>query len=172
MRLSSELITFKPCIEHIYTGPCVFFTSKEGAEFFENSGYDHTVTHHSDGIYGWNQRLPHLASVISLGCRHYECMTHHESILQIASVLKSLHDAYSEGFAHLSRHASSLAVPQVDSLCGDGPSVKGGETCNISTTGAVLHASALATMESEAAHQIDAPFVPQRDAPIESTAPL
>ena len=142
MKLTSELVMFEPCSEHIYTGPCVFFTTQDGAEFFEHGGVDYNDARHADGIFGWNQRLPHVANVIPLGCRHIECLSHHESILQITSALKSLHDAYSEGFAHLSRHASSLAVPQEDSMCGDGPSVH------------------------------DTPVARCPDAPIESTAPL
>ena len=74
---------------------------------------------------------------------------------------------------HLSRDASSLAVPQEDSMCGDGPSVQEGATGKIYNKASGPRVGApLATMKPEAAQDSDAPVARCPDAPIESTAPL
>ena len=78
---------------------------------------------------------------IHLAAEHTGIFRDEDSALRVAEMLISLQKAgreigpsYDHDFAfsfgearnsptHLSRHASSLAVPQEDSMCGDGPSV-------------------------------------------------
>ena len=50
-------------------------------------------------------------------------LVHKESVVRIASMIVELAAKAEINPPHLSRDASSLAVPQEDSMCGDGPSV-------------------------------------------------
>ena len=110
-------------------------------------------TEDPDGLYGWSRALcsPPL-KVVPLACGHNYMTTHADSVAKIASTIVMLYeidsdqvqDSYSKTVPlgsssshcgapvnndtspkHLSRHASSLAVPQEDSMCGDGPGPPG-----------------------------------------------
>ncbi len=88
LTLGAELSTrdFSPT-RQMYSGPCAFLKAKP--EFFEAVGYD--SVHHPDGVYGWSHPLgnPGL-EVTHLDCSHVDCITHDESVRQIAATLISL----------------------------------------------------------------------------------
>ena len=88
LTLGAELSTrdFSPTRE-MYSGPCAFLKAKP--EFFEAVGY--SSVHHPDGVYGWSHPLgnPGL-EVTHLDCSHVDCISHEESVRQIAATLVSL----------------------------------------------------------------------------------
>ena len=191
-----------------YSGPCAFFTAVDSDEFFTSQGLD--GHRHPDGVYGWSMVLgnPDL-KVSNLPGRHIAIFVNEEATVRIAETIISFYEANlicsrsanSSTYAresqrgdpyeskqdispsHLSRDASSLAVPQEDSMCGDGPSVhkaagEGALLMTVKSQGQVFTASAahpccsLISISAEAAQDGDAAVARCPDAPIESTAPL
>ena len=141
-----------------YTGSCTVITSTD--EFYSELGYPAAVTQHPDGVYGWRRLVTDRELIHkSVSAPHMFLLRDKGTIPVLAQTITSqwLHSTpeTNSSPAHLSRHASSLEVPQEDSLCGDGPSVQ--HTCGSGQT--LLQNS-------------DAPVARCPDAPIESTAPL
>jgi hypothetical protein len=104
LTLGAELSTrdFAPT-RKVYTGLCAFLKAKP--EFFEAAGYD--SVHHLDGVYGWSHPLcsPGLEATY-LDWSHVDCITHEESVHQIAATLVSLLQSTTEQPV---THASKLS---------------------------------------------------------------
>tara|TARA_B100000459_G_scaffold144419_1_gene107127 strand:- start:564 stop:980 length:417 start_codon:yes stop_codon:yes gene_type:complete len=126
LTLGAELSTrdLAPTRE-MYSGPCAFLKAK--SEFFEAVGYD--SVHHPDGVYGWSHPLgnPGL-EVTHLDCSHVDCITHEESVRQIAatliSLLQSTEDVENAHVGNASRRVEQMSREQV-AACDAGGSGSG-----------------------------------------------
>lgn len=153
LKAGTELQTLDYFTEReMYTGPWAFLKANS-VEYFKERGFAEACEH-PDGIYGWSRALrnPPL-KVAPLACDHEHMTVHPDSLAEITSTLVLLQRTASNSVQgspgisaqlgphsshcgvpvntsdaspmHLSRHASSLAVPQEDSMCGDGPGPPG-----------------------------------------------
>ena len=126
LTLGAELST-RDCslTREMYSGPCAFLKAKP--EFFEAVGYD--SVHHPDGVYGWSHPLgnPGL-EVTHLDCSHVDCITHEESVRQIAatliSLLQSTEDVENAHVGNASRRVEQMSREQV-AACDAGGSGSG-----------------------------------------------
>ena len=121
-RLFTELIKYgRVSTSKKYNGPFAFFVCEDSVEFFTEKGFD--GVHHPDGFYGWRSSLSnHGVEKIHLACSHGYVLKHKESVVRVASMIVELAAKADINSHHLSRDASSLTVPQEDSMCGYGPS--------------------------------------------------
>ena len=122
--LGTELVKYgRVSTSKKYNGPCAFFVCEDSVEYFTERNFD--GAHHPDGFYGWKSSLSdNEVDKIRLGIGHGHVLVHKESVVRVASMIVELAAKAEINPPHLSRDASSLAVPQEDSMCGDGPSVK------------------------------------------------